>query len=78
MEAKGSHHVRCSDERISTVQVSNLHLQFAFLFNVEEVNGDSTRSMRLYSCIRALIHAPPNRLEAAKTPEQLAELIYVD
>ena len=29
MEAKGSHHVRCSDERISTVQVSNLHLQFA-------------------------------------------------
>ena len=29
MGAKGSHHVRCSDERISTVQVSNLHLQFA-------------------------------------------------
>ena len=27
---------------------------------------------------RTVIHAPPNRLEAAKTPEQLAELIQQD
>ena len=27
---------------------------------------------------RTVIHAPPNRLEAAKTPEQLAELIHQD
>ena len=32
-EAKGSHHAQRSDELISTVQVSNLHLQFSFFQN---------------------------------------------
>ena len=33
MEPKGSYHARRSDQLISTVQVSNLHLQFSFFQN---------------------------------------------